>query len=47
MNKVNKRSNSRDIGNIFNHPLLKFYHQKQAVSKKESIDLQNYKYKNF
>lgn len=37
----------REMGNIFNHPLLKFYHMNQAMSKKESLDLEHYKFKKF
>jgi hypothetical protein len=43
---MNQQS-QQDMGNIFNHPMLKFYHVNQAMSKKESLELENYKFKNF
>lgn len=32
---------------IFNHPLLKYYHNEQAMAKKEQIEENNYKQKFF
>ena len=43
--RISRSSNGRT--SLFNHPLLKFYHERKASQKKESLDEANYKLKLF